>query len=76
MRQLSVTNDHVCLYSGIEGGSRITVVNVDNNMSMTCTTIMRPQGQPPSELVMSANAFAGIADPSSAPIDVAVKLRP
>jgi hypothetical protein len=71
----SVTNDHICLFSGVHGGSRVTVVNVDNNRSMTCTTQMRAQGQPAGELVMSANAFAGIADPSSAPIDVAIKLR-
>jgi V8-like Glu-specific endopeptidase len=71
----TVTNDHICQYSGVKGGSRIVVVNLDNDRSMTCTTIPRPQGQPPRELVMSANAFAGIADPSSAPIDIQIRLR-
>jgi hypothetical protein len=69
----SVTNDHLCLYNGVDVGSRVTVVNVDNNRSMTCVTALRPLNQPQQELVMSANAFASIGDPSTAPIDVEIR---
>jgi hypothetical protein len=72
----NVTADHTCLYSGVPAGSRVTVVNVDNSRSMTCATTPRPPDQPRDELVMSAAAFAAIADPSSAPIDIEIKLRP
>jgi hypothetical protein len=54
-------------------GSRVTVVNVDNNRSIQCTTALRPMDQPQDELVMSAAAFAEIADPSAAPIDVEIR---
>ena len=69
----SVTNDRTCLYNGVAVGSRITVLNVDNDRSMTCTTVLRPMDQPQTELVMSADAFASIADPSEAPIAVEIR---
>jgi hypothetical protein len=69
----SVTNDRTCLYNGVTVGSRITVLNVDNDRSMTCTTALRPMDQPQTELVMSADAFASIADPSEAPIVVEIR---
>jgi len=69
----SVTSNNICLYNGVEVGSRITVVNVDNDRSMTCTTALRPMDQPQHELVMSADAFATIADPSEAPIVVEIR---
>jgi hypothetical protein len=62
-----------CLFNGVPVGSRVTVVNVDNNRSIQCTTALRPMDQPQDELVMSAAAFAEIADPSSAPIDVEIR---
>ena len=40
---------------------------------MTCTTALRPMDQPQTELVMSADAFASIADPSEAPIVVEIR---
>jgi hypothetical protein len=69
----SVTDPRTCAYSGVPGGSRITVVNVDNNRSIRCTTVPRPMDQPLRELVMSAAAFAEIADPTSAPINVEIR---
>ena len=69
----SVTSGNTCLYNGVGSGSRITVVNVDNDRSMTCTTVLRPMDQPQHELVMSADAFAAIADPSEAPIVVEIR---
>jgi hypothetical protein len=62
-----------CLFNGVPVGSHVTVVNVDNNRSIRCTTALRPPDQPQGELVMSAAAFAEIADPSAAPIDVEIR---
>ena len=53
-------------------GSRITVVNLDNNRSMTCTTVLAP-GDAVGELVMSTSTFAGIADLTDAPISVEIR---
>jgi len=69
----SVTSNTTCLYNGVTVGSRITVVNVDNDRSITCTTVLRPMDQPQRELVMSADAFASMADPSEAPIVVEIR---
>ncbi len=68
-----VTDRHTCLFNGVPVGSHVTVVNVDNDRSITCTTALRPMDQPQRELVMSAAAFAEIADPSAAPIDVEIR---
>jgi hypothetical protein len=62
-----------CLFNGVPVGSRVRVVNVDNDRSIRCTTVLRPMDQPQDELVMSAAAFAEIADPSAAPIDVEIR---
>jgi hypothetical protein len=69
----AITDRRTCAFSGVPSGSRITVVNVDNNRSIECMTVLRPMNQPPHELVMSAAAFAEIADPASAPIDVEIR---
>jgi hypothetical protein len=68
-----VTDRRTCLFNGVPEGSRVTVVNVDNDRSVTCTTARRPTGEPQDELVMSAAAFEEIADPSAAPIDVEIR---
>ena len=69
----SVTNNRTCLFSGVAQGELITVVNVDNDLSVQCFVAPRPPDQPQGELVMSAAAFAAIADPSTAPIDVEIR---
>ena len=69
----AVTDSRTCLYSGVPSGTYITVVNVDNNRSIECFTTLRPMDQSQVELVMSAAAFAEIADPTTAPIDVEIR---
>jgi hypothetical protein len=69
----NVAGNHTCFYNGVDVGSHVTVVNVDNDRSMTCVTARRPMDAPQHELVMSADAFASIADPSAAPIDVEIR---
>ncbi len=64
---------HTCVYSGVEAGSTVRVVNVDNDRSIECTTRLRPIDQPQDELVMTSEQFAEIADLTSAPIDVEIR---
>jgi len=61
-----------CVVSGPTSGSEITVVNLDNNRSVTCTVVLAP-GTVPGELVMNTSAFATIADLTDAPISVEIR---
>jgi len=64
--------DGTCIVAGITSGSKVTVVNLSNNRSVSCTTMLAP-GNQPGDLVMSTNAFAGIADLTDAPISVEIR---
>jgi len=64
--------DGTCIVAGITSGSKVTVVNLANNRSVSCTTMLAP-GNLPGDLVMSTNAFAGIADLTDAPISVEIR---
>jgi hypothetical protein len=64
--------DGTCIVAGMTSGSRVTVVNLANNRSVSCTTILAP-GNLPGDLVMSTNSFAGIADLTDAPISVEIR---
>ena len=68
----SIGDRGTCVYSGVPRGSRITVVNVANNRSVSCSTALRPIDEPQDELVMSAEAFGEIAELSTAPIHVEI----
>jgi hypothetical protein len=68
----STVADGTCIVPGITSGSKVTVVNLANNRSTTCTTMLAP-GNRPGDLVMSTNAFAGIADLTDAPISVEIR---
>ena len=68
----STVADGTCIAPGVTSGSRVTVVNLANNRSMTCTTLLAP-GNRPGDLVMSTNAFASIADLTDAPISVEIR---
>ena len=69
----SVGRVDTCLYSGVEAGAHIRVVNVDNGRSVQCWTALRPPDAPAGELVMHPDTFSRIADLTSAPIDVEVR---
>jgi hypothetical protein len=71
----AVRDPATCLYSGVPGGSRVIVVNVANDRSVECWTTPRPIGEPQDEVVMSAAGYAAIADPTTAPIHVEIRLR-
>jgi hypothetical protein len=68
----SALAEGTCIVPGMTSGSKITVVNLANNRSVNCTTMLAP-GNRPGDLVMSTNAFAGIADLTDAPISVEIR---
>ena len=61
-----------CIVSGITGGSEVTVVNLANNRSVTCTSVISP-GRARGEVVLPTQAFADIADLTDAPISVEIR---
>jgi hypothetical protein len=62
-----------CLIPGIAIGSQITVVNLDNNRSTTCVTLLAPSGSN-ADLVLHTSTFAELADLTDAPIPVEIRL--
>jgi hypothetical protein len=65
-------SDGTCIVAGLTSGTRITVVNLDNNRSVTCTTVLAP-GNQSDVVVMRTSAFATIADLTDAPISVEIR---
>jgi len=61
-----------CMVPGVSSGQRVTVVNLDNNRSITCTAILAPAGVA-GQLVMASELFAEIADLTDAPIPVEIR---
>ena len=61
-----------CIVPGLTSGTQVTVVNLDNNRSTTCTTVLSP-GNSAGDLVMHTSAFATIADLTDAPISVEIR---
>ena len=62
----------VCLVPGLGNGQQVTVVNLNNNRSITCTTSLTPADASP-ELVMHPDLFSQIADLTDAPIPVEIR---
>jgi hypothetical protein len=69
----SVRDAKTCVFSGVPSGTHVVVVNVANDRSTDCWTALRPMDAPQDEMVMSAAAFATIADPTAAPIHVEIR---
>ncbi len=57
---------------GIGSGQQVTVVNLDNNRSVTCTAILAPSSAA-DQLVMASELFAELADLTDAPIPVEIR---
>jgi hypothetical protein len=62
----------VCRVPGLGNGQPITVVNLNNNRSITCTTELAP-ADAGHELVMHPDLFSQIADLTDAPIPVEIR---
>jgi hypothetical protein len=61
-----------CLFNGVRGGERVTIVNVANGRTVECTTSTFETAEP-DVLVMSTAMFRRIADLTAAPIHVEVR---
>ncbi len=61
-----------CIVPGVAGGSDVTIVNLANNRSVTCTSVIAP-GSAQSDVVMHTSAFGAIADLTDAPISVEIR---
>jgi hypothetical protein len=70
-RRNSVQFD-TCEFNGIRGGVEVTVVNVANGRSTTCT-IAREGGLADGELLLSQGRFERIAELTAAPIHVEIR---
>lgn len=61
-----------CFAKGVTTGSRITVVNLDNNRSVECIATLAPEAQP-TDVVMHTKAYLTLADLTDAPIPVEIR---
>lgn len=61
-----------CRLSTVNNAQSITVVNIDNNRSLTCTTVLAPSTAG-EKLVMHPELFSQIADLTDAPIPVEIR---
>lgn len=66
----TVANEGTCIVPGITSGLRVTIVNLNNNHSVQCTTVLAPGDD---EVVLHTNAFSKIADLTDAPIPVEIR---
>jgi hypothetical protein len=70
-RRTSVQFD-TCEFNGMPAGQEVTVVNVANGRSTTCTTV-REDGLADGELLLSQGRFQRIAELTAAPIHVEIR---
>jgi hypothetical protein len=61
-----------CQFNGVAGGQDVTVVNVANGRTTTCTTERR-DGVEDGYLLMSQSSFEDIAELTAAPIHVEIR---
>jgi hypothetical protein len=61
-----------CEFNGADSGREVTIVNVANGRSTTCT-IVREDGLAEGELLMSQGRFQRIAELTAAPIHVEIR---
>jgi len=67
-----IGNIDKCFAKGITTGTRITVVNLDNNRSIECVATLAPAIQR-DDLVMHTRAYLELADLTDAPIPVEMR---
>jgi hypothetical protein len=61
-----------CMFNGVRAGERVTVVNVANGRSVTCTTTPYETSEP-DVLIMNTAMFQRIADLTAAPVHIEVR---
>jgi hypothetical protein len=61
-----------CTFPGITSGTEVTILNLDNGRTATCTAVLGASGAA-DVLVMHPDLFATIADLTDAPIPVEIR---
>ncbi len=61
-----------CTFPGLTTGAEVTILNLDNGRTVTCTAVLGGSGAP-DVLVMHTDLFATIADLTDAPIPVEIR---
>ena len=61
-----------CTYPGLTSGAKVTILNLDNGRTVTCTAVLGASGAP-DVLVMHTDLFETIADLTDAPIPVEIR---
>jgi hypothetical protein len=61
-----------CRAKGVGGGARVTVVNLDNNRTITCIAEFAPADQQ-ADLILHTSQFRQLADLTDAPIPVELR---
>lgn len=67
------SGNNVCLAQNVIPGELITVINLDNNRTITCRAANAPESQE-AGVVLQSNQFTEIADLTDAPIPVQIRL--
>ena len=67
------SGSNVCLAQNVTPGELITVINLDNNRSITCRAALPPEIQE-AGVVLQSTQFTEIADLTDAPIPVQIRL--
>jgi hypothetical protein len=61
-----------CTFPGLTTGTKVTILNLDNGRTATCTAVLGASGAP-DVLVLHTDLFATIADLTDAPIPVEIR---
>jgi hypothetical protein len=61
-----------CTFPGLTTGAEVTILNLDNGRTVTCTAVLGASGAP-DVLVMHTDLFATFADLTDAPIPVEIR---
>ena len=68
-----ISGTNACLARNITTGQVITVINLDNNRTITCRVSLAPASQE-ADLVLQTDQFVTLADLTDAPIPVQIRL--
>jgi hypothetical protein len=68
----STVAGNTCIVPGVVNGTKVTIVNLNNNRSVSCVATLAPAGTR-DEVVLHTTAFSELADLTDAPIWVELR---